>query len=80
MRTARRLVPRMGLDVLLDAWALAAAELPVGAELMIAGEGPQRDDLDDQLERLSPARPARLLGPVAEAHGVAAVSLDEVLA
>ncbi|HET7568460.1 MAG TPA: glycosyltransferase family 4 protein [Gaiellaceae bacterium] len=40
---ARRLVPRMGLDVLLDAWT--RLELP-GAALLVAGEGPQREELE----------------------------------
>jgi glycosyltransferase involved in cell wall biosynthesis len=64
--TVRRLVPRTGVHVLLDAWATAAARLPVGAQLVVASDGPQRAELDDQLRRLAPARAARLLGTISE--------------
>ena len=47
----RRLVPRMGLDVLLDAWAEADAPLE-GALLLIAGDGPERAALEQQADAL----------------------------
>ena len=48
----RRLVPRMGLDVLLEAWAelLSAAQVPV--VLCIIGTGPQRHVLETQCAEL----------------------------
>ena len=36
----RRLVPRMGIDGLLDAWGEIAAELAAGSTLLIVGDGP----------------------------------------
>ena len=47
----RRLVPRMGLDLLLDAWAQARARLAPGARLLIAGDGPQRAELEQRIAR-----------------------------
>ena len=43
--TVRRLVPRMGLDTLIDAWAKAGPTLGEGARLLIVGDGPDRDRL-----------------------------------
>lgn len=40
----RRLVPRMGVDVLLDAWEQLVAQAP-GSRLLIAGDGPLRERL-----------------------------------
>lgn len=61
----RRLVPRMGLDVLLDAWARALAEVPT-AQLLIAGEGSQRAALEQQVERLGLSESVRLLGRISD--------------
>jgi glycosyltransferase involved in cell wall biosynthesis len=60
----RRLVPRMGLDLLVEAWADALPELPAGARLLIAGVGPARDSLRDQTERLGLSDAVQLLGSV----------------
>lgn len=57
---ARRLVPRMGLDVLLDAWPEVCAAVP-GAQLLIAGDGTERE----RLEENAPAG-VRFLGTVAD--------------
>lgn len=56
---ARRLVSRMGLDVLLDAWRTVAAER-ADALLLVAGEGPDRDSLEARAAGL----PVRFLGRV----------------
>jgi glycosyltransferase involved in cell wall biosynthesis len=56
----RRLVPRMGLDVLIEAWA--RAELPPGSRLLVAGDGPQRGPLEEQVERLALSGSVQLLG------------------
>jgi glycosyltransferase involved in cell wall biosynthesis len=58
----RRLVPRMGLDVLLDAWARARVDMPAGSQLLIAGDGTQRADLERRLRRLRLSESVRLLG------------------
>jgi glycosyltransferase involved in cell wall biosynthesis len=52
---ARRLVPRMGIATLLEAWARGPG-LQQDAKLLIAGDGPQRDELRRQIA-------ARGLGP-----------------
>jgi glycosyltransferase involved in cell wall biosynthesis len=63
----RRLVPRMGLDVLIDAVAELGADggrrAPV---LLIGGDGPRRDALEQQVERLGVGDRVRLLGRVAD--------------
>jgi glycosyltransferase involved in cell wall biosynthesis len=41
----RRLVPRMGVEVLLDAWERALPDLPLGSVLVVAGDGPLRAGL-----------------------------------
>ena len=64
--SVRRLVPRMGLDVLLDAWARALSELPQGAQLLIAGDGSERAALEAQVERLGLAESVRLLGRISD--------------
>jgi glycosyltransferase involved in cell wall biosynthesis len=54
----RRLVPRMGIDVLLDAWAL----LPAGWLLLVAGEGPARQALERRAAGLGLRDRVRFLG------------------
>jgi glycosyltransferase involved in cell wall biosynthesis len=46
--SVRRLVPRMGLDVLLDAWESMIPDLPPGSTLLIAGDGPMRESLAER--------------------------------
>lgn len=60
----RRLVARMGLDVLLDAWATMA-----GADrlLLVAGDGPLRSRLQCRAEELGLAGTVRFLGAVDDA-------------
>jgi len=65
--SVRRLVPRMGLDVLVEAWAAACDELPAGSRLLIVGQGPEHQRLHDQVARLDVAHSVQLLGPVQEA-------------
>jgi glycosyltransferase involved in cell wall biosynthesis len=62
----RRLVPRMGLDVLIEAWASGLSELPSGAQLLIAGDGPERGPLQEQIERLKIADSVRILGRISD--------------
>lgn len=63
---ARRLVPRMGIDVLLDAWASLAETLPPGAVLLLAGDGPLREPLARRCARSPLAGRVRLLGRIAD--------------
>jgi glycosyltransferase involved in cell wall biosynthesis len=43
--TVRRLVPRMGLELLLDAWRAAIPDLPEQSRLLIVGDGPLEREL-----------------------------------
>ncbi len=76
----RRLVPRMGLDVLLDAWERIAAELPDGSQLLLVGDGPLRGALSERVaaadSRLSGR--VRVLGRVPEQDLVAAYRAADV--
>ena len=60
----RRLVPRMGLDVLLEAWSEAVGSLPAGSALLIVGEGPSRQALAALVDELGLSDSVRLLGRV----------------
>ena len=62
----RRLVPRMGIEVLLDAWAEILPGLPAGSALLIVGDGPLASRLSElaTAERLGGS--VRLLGRVSD--------------
>lgn len=62
--TVRRLVPRMGIDVLVR----ALAEPPLAeARLVVAGDGPARPDLERLVAQLGLADRVRFLGTVEDA-------------
>lgn len=63
--TVRRLVPRMGLDVLIEAWEPVRRALPTG-QLVIVGEGPERDRLNELAGRLGVSSSVHLVGKVDE--------------
>jgi len=65
--SVRRLVPRMGLDVLIDAWAQAFPELPPHARLLVAGEGPLRSELEEHIAERGLQDSVQLLGRVDDA-------------
>ena len=60
----RRLVPRMGLDVLIDAWA--TFDPAPDALLVIVGEGPERARLEQRAARRGVAARVRFAGHVAD--------------
>lgn len=60
----RRLVPRMGLDALLDAWGAIDAGLPPGSTLLLVGDGPLADSLAERTARAPLAGRVRMLGRV----------------
>jgi glycosyltransferase involved in cell wall biosynthesis len=62
----RRLVPRMGIDVLLDAWQELGAELPDGSTLLIVGEGPLAPELAARAAQPPLEGRVRLLGRVGD--------------
>jgi glycosyltransferase involved in cell wall biosynthesis len=59
----RRLVPRMGIDVLIEAWTAALARDPK-ARLLIAGDGEQRGQLERQIASMALDQSVTLLGRV----------------
>ena len=60
----RRLVPRMGHDVLLDAWKTVVARTDGDAVLVIAGDGPLRADLEARVASEGLGGTVRFLGRV----------------
>ncbi len=65
---ARRLVSRMGIEVLLDAWASLAEALPDGSTLLLVGEGPLAERIAQRAAREPLADRVRLLGRVPDAQ------------
>ncbi len=63
--SVRRLVPRMGLDVLLDAWE-QLPPLPRQPLLLIAGDGPERPALEARAATMRARDSVRLLGRVSD--------------
>jgi glycosyltransferase involved in cell wall biosynthesis len=68
--TVRRLVPRMGIDVLLDAWQSFASGRG-DVLLLVAGEGPERGRLEKRVEQLAIANTVRFTGKLTDAELVA---------
>lgn len=66
----RRLVPRMGLDVLIQAWFQVKESVP-NAILMIVGDGPERAPLEDLAREVELGSSIRFLGRVDDATLVA---------
>lgn len=64
----RRLVPRMGIDVLLDAWAELAGSLPPGSTLLLVGDGPLRESLQARATNPQLAGLVRVLGRLSDAE------------
>jgi glycosyltransferase involved in cell wall biosynthesis len=62
---ARRLIPRMGIDVLLEAWARLAPSRG-DLVLLVVGEGPERTRLADESDRLGLADTVRFVGAVSD--------------
>lgn len=64
--SVRRLVPRMGLDILLDAWKGALERLPRDSTLLLVGDGPLREGLAARIAQLGLEDSVRLLGRIAD--------------
>ncbi len=62
----RRLVPRMGIEILLDAWSDLVADMPAGSTLLIAGDGPLREPLSRRTAATGAKHSVRLLGRVSD--------------
>jgi glycosyltransferase involved in cell wall biosynthesis len=74
----RRLVPRMGIDRLLDAWGPLERELPRGSVLLLAGEGPLYDELAGRAARAPLRGRVRVLGRLSEDELVDAYRVADV--
>jgi glycosyltransferase involved in cell wall biosynthesis len=68
--TMRRLVQRMGLEVLIDGFALLHARLPA-AQLRIAGAGPLREALEARIQAAGLEGAVQLLGRVSDELAIA---------
>ncbi len=75
---ARRLVPRMGVDTLLDAWGRLAEQLPEGSTLLVIGDGPLRESLLERCARPPLAGRVRVEGRVADSELVDAYRCADV--
>jgi len=64
--SVRRLVARMGLELLVGAWRDAVAELPAGGTLLIAGDGPLEGRLRELAAAAGVGDSIRLLGRVSD--------------
>jgi glycosyltransferase involved in cell wall biosynthesis len=62
----RRLVARMGIDGLLDAWAQVAERLPRGSLLLLVGDGTLRSELERRVASSPLAGSVRILGRVSD--------------
>jgi glycosyltransferase involved in cell wall biosynthesis len=62
----RRLVPRMGIDGLLDAWGEIGAALPEGSELLLVGDGVLHESLAERAARTPLAGRVRVLGRLSD--------------
>lgn len=64
---ARRLVPRMGIEHLLEAWSKALERgLREDARLLIAGDGPLRGQLRTRIDELGLSSSVQLLGRISD--------------
>jgi len=77
---ARRLVPRMGIDVLFDAWGEFEDALPAGSELLLVGDGPLHDELAARAARAPLAGRVRVLGRLSDADLIDAYRAADVAA
>ena len=77
---ARRLVPRMGIDVLFDAWSQIEDALPAGSVLLLVGDGPLRDELARRAARAPLAGRVRVLGRLSDADLIDAYRAADVAA
>jgi len=73
----RRLVPRTGIGDLLEAWALAAPQLPPGATLLVGGDGPLAGELAARAAAIG-EREVRTLGALSDEELLAAYRAADV--
>jgi glycosyltransferase involved in cell wall biosynthesis len=62
----RRLVARMGIDELLDAWGRIETELPPGSTLLLVGDGPLAGEFAERAARAPLSGRVRMLGRLSD--------------
>ena len=75
---ARRLVARMGIGCLLDAWGQLEGSLAPGSTLLLVGDGPLRAALEERAGRAPLAGRVRVLGRVSDEQLVQAYRAADV--
>jgi glycosyltransferase involved in cell wall biosynthesis len=75
---ARRLVSRMGIARLLDAWGQLANDLPSGSTLLVVGDGPLREEFERRAAEPVLAGRVRVLGRISDADLVDAYRASDV--
>jgi glycosyltransferase involved in cell wall biosynthesis len=74
----RRLVARMGVDGLLDAWGEIAESLPDGSVLLLVGDGPLRESLAGRAARPPLSNSVRVLGRLSDQQLIEAYRAADV--
>jgi glycosyltransferase involved in cell wall biosynthesis len=77
---ARRLVPRMGIDLLLDAWSQIEHELPAGSQLLLIGDGPLRETFAARAAQPPLAGRVRVMGTLSDEELIEAYRCADVAA
>jgi glycosyltransferase involved in cell wall biosynthesis len=77
---ARRLVARMGIDLLLDAWSGIEHELPAGSVLLLIGDGPLREALAARAALPTLAGRVRVMGRLSDEELIEAYRCADVAA
>jgi glycosyltransferase involved in cell wall biosynthesis len=74
----RRLVARMGIDGLLDAWEKLSNSLPHGSVLLLVGDGPLRASLSERAQSTPLSGRVRVLGRLSDEDLVTAYRAADV--
>ncbi len=77
---ARRMVARMGIDLLLDAWGQIAQELPEGSLLLLVGDGPLRETFAARAAQPALAGRVRVMGRLSDEELIEAYRCADVAA
>ncbi len=77
---ARRLVARMGIDLLLDAWGQIEHELPEGSLLLLIGDGPLRETFAARAAQPPLAGRVRVMGRLSDEELIEAYRCADVAA
>ncbi len=77
---ARRMVARMGIDLLLDAWSQIEHELPEGSLLLLIGEGPLRETFAARATQPALAGRVRVTGRLSDEELIEAYRCADVAA